>query len=265
MIKFSIITITYNAEKVLDLTFNSVLGQTYGNVEHLIIDGASTDDTLLKARDYMEATYASGSGHEVSISSEPDEGIYDAMNKGLEKASGDYLVFLNAGDSLPSAHTLEDIVKSADLEGISADGYPMPAVLYGDTDIVDESGTVLYPRRLTPPERLDWRSFRNGMLVCHQAFYVRTDIAKHNKYNLMYRFSADVDWCIRIMRYADKHKLDIRNLHATVAHYLEQGATTAHHKESLVERYHIMSKYYGKIPTVLRHVKFFFRNLFSKH
>ncbi len=265
MIKFSIITITYNAAKVIDATLSSVLSQTYGNVEHLIIDGASTDDTLLKAKDYMEASYTSVNGHDVSISSEPDEGIYDAMNKGLERAKGDYVLFLNAGDSLPDEHTLENIVETADLEGIKKDGYPMPAVLYGDTDIVDRTGKVLYRRRLTPPERLDWRSFRNGMLVCHQAFYVRTDIAKHNKYNLMYRYSADVDWCIRVLHYADKHKLDIKNLHATVAHYLEEGATTAHHKESLVERYHIMSKYYGKIPTVLRHVKFFFRNLFSKH
>lgn len=265
MIKFSIITITYNAERVIDATLSSVLRQTYGNVEHLIIDGASTDDTLIKARDYMEASYASVNGHEVSISSEPDEGIYDAMNKGLEKASGDYIVFLNAGDSLPDDNTLENIVEAADLKGIHNDGYPMPAVLYGNTNIVDGTGTVLYPRRLTPPERLDWRSFRNGMLVCHQAFYVRTDIAKHIKYNLMYRYSADVDWCIRVLRYADKHKLNVKNLHTVVAHYLEEGATTAHHKESLVERYHIMSKYYGKIPTVLRHIKFFFRNLFSKH
>lgn len=265
MIKFSIITITYNAEKVIDMTLGSVLNQTYGNVEHIIIDGASTDNTLLKAKDYMEASYAASVGHEVSITTEPDEGIYDAMNKGLAKASGDYIVFLNAGDSLPNCNTLSDIVAAADMNSILSDGYPMPAVLYGNTDIVDGTGTVLYPRRLTPPERLDWRSFRNGMLVCHQAFYVRTDIAKHNQYNLMYRFSADVDWCIRILRYADKHKLAIKNLHATVANYLEEGATTAHHKESLVERYHIMSKYYGKVPTVLRHVKFFFRNLFSKH
>ena len=265
MIKFSIITITYNAAKVIDPTLKSVLNQTYRNIEHIIIDGASTDDTLLKAKDYMEATYTSGSGHEVSITTEPDEGIYDAMNKGLAKAGGDYILFLNAGDSLPSDNTLQDIVAAAELNGVIKDGYPLPAVLYGDTDIVDGDGNFLYHRRLTPPEKLDWRSFRNGMLVCHQAFYVRTDIAKHNKYNLMYRYSADVDWCIRILRYADKHGLVIKNLHMTVAHYLEEGATTAHHRESLIERYHIMSKYYGKVPTMLRHIKFLFRNLFKKH
>lgn len=261
MIKFSIVTITYNAASVIDQTLKSVLSQTYPCIEHLIIDGASKDDTIVKAKAYIEDNNAAATGHEIILSSEPDEGIYDAMNKGLDRANGDYIVFLNAGDSLPSSKAIENIVSTAQLK----DSKELPAVLYGDTNIVDGAGTILYPRRLTPPEHLDWHSFRNGMLVCHQAFYARTDIARHTKYNLMYRFSADFDWCIRILRYAEKHKIEVTNLHTVVAHYLEQGATTAHHKESLVERYHIMSKYYGKIPTVMRHVKFFFRNLLAKH
>lgn len=80
----------------------------------------------------------------------------------------------------------------------------MPAVIYGDTAIVDTNGAFLHLRRHRPPEQLSWRSFKQGMLVCHQAFYVRTDIAQQNDYDLHYRHSADVDWCIRVMKQAEE-------------------------------------------------------------
>ena len=101
MITFSIVTITYNAQKVLQPTLNSVLQQDYPHIEHLIIDGASTDDTLRIAEDYKKLSDENDNGHEIKITSEPDDGIYFAMNKALNKAQGDYIVFLNAGDSLP--------------------------------------------------------------------------------------------------------------------------------------------------------------------
>ena len=98
MIRFSIVTITYNAESVLGKTADSILAQTYPHLEHIIIDGASTDATLQVAQDYMQRSYAASNGHEIRIVSEPDNGLYDAMNKGLRQASGDYVLFLNAGD-----------------------------------------------------------------------------------------------------------------------------------------------------------------------
>ena len=81
---------------------------------------------------------------------------------------------------------------------------PLPAVLYGDTNIVDSDGNFLHPRRLSPPEDLTWKSFRQGMLVCHQAFYARIDFAIATPYDQQYRYSADVDWCIRVMKAAAK-------------------------------------------------------------
>lgn len=83
---------------------------------------------------------------------------------------------------------------------------PHPAVVYGDTDIVDNEGRFLYHRRLQPPEKLTWKSFRQGMLVCHQSFYARSDIAKANRYDLKYRHSADVKWCIEVMKEADRRR-----------------------------------------------------------
>ncbi len=259
MTKFTVITITYNAGEVLQRTLDSVLCQTYEGVEHLIIDGASADNTLALANEYKAVNDADANGHshKIIIHSEPDEGIYDAMNKGLTQASGDYVVFMNAGDFFPAADTLEQIAHRCHLNELPS--AELPAVLYGNTDIVDSCGRYLHPRRLQPPERLTWRSFRHGMLVCHQAFYARTDIAKNTQYDTRYRYSADVDWCIRVMREADRQCLPLCNAAMTVACYTEEGTTTRHHRASLRERYRIMARHYGHITTFLMHCWFVVR------
>lgn len=259
MITFSIVTITYNADNVLGKTVDSVFSQTYPHVEHVIIDGASTDDTLQVAQDYMQRSYAASNGHEIRIVSEPDNGLYDAMNKGLRQVSGDYVLFLNAGDFFPDSEVLSNIARNVGLEGVSRE--KLPAVLYGNTDIVDNDGKFLRHRRLQPPANLSWRSFRHGMLVCHQAFYARLDIAKTVPYDCRYRFSADVDWCIRIMKEAEIRHLPLLNLHLVVANYTEEGQSTIHHRESLNERYQVMCHHYGMIPTIFMHLWFALRNI----
>lgn len=259
MITFSIVTITYNADNVLGKTVDSVFSQTYPHVEHVIIDGASTDDTLQVAQDYMQRSYAASNGHEIRIVSEPDNGLYDAMNKGLRQVSGDYVLFLNAGDFFPDSEVLSNIARNVGLEGVSRE--KLPVVLYGNTDIVDNDGRFLRHRRLQPPANLSWRSFRHGMLVCHQAFYARLDIAKTVPYDCRYRFSADVDWCIRIMKEAEIRHLPLLNLHLVVANYTAEGQSTIHHRESLNERYQIMCHHYGKIPTIFMHLWFAVRQI----
>ncbi len=262
MIKFSIITVTYNAASVVQRTLDSVLAQSHEDVEHLIIDGASTDDTLALVHSYKEMSDNSDSGHKVIVRSEPDHGIYHAMNKGLTQASGDYVLFLNAGDSFPAADTLQQVAHRCHLNELPSGDWP--AVLYGHTDIVDASGAFLRHRRLQPPQKLNWRSFRQGMLVCHQAFYARTDIAKNTQYDTRYRYSADVDWCIRIMREADRLNLPLANVDSVVALYAEEGATTRHHRESLRERYRVMASHYGQVNTFLMHCWFAVRSLISR-
>ena len=258
MIRFSIITITYNAAKVLQRTLDSVCAQTYEGVEHLIVDGASKDQTLEMAEQYKQQSDASDNNHKVIIQSEPDHGIYDAMNKGLTQASGDYVVFLNAGDFFPNANTLEAIVHQCRLNEYPAN--ERPGVLYGNTDIVDGEGHYLHPRRLQPPAELTWKSFRNGMLVCHQAFYARTDIAKNTQYDTRYRFSADVDWCIRIMRESERMGLPLCNTEMVVANYTEEGATTKNHRTSLFERFDVMRRHYGLFTTIAMHIWFVIRS-----
>jgi glycosyltransferase involved in cell wall biosynthesis len=245
------VTVTYNAADVLQRTLDSVLAQDYPDIVHLIIDGASTDGTQEMVNDYIECSNDSGNGHRIQLMSEPDKGIYDAMNKGLRSLDGDYVCFLNAGDFLPASDTVSRIA--------AAVAESAPAVLYGDTDIVDAEGRFLHHRRLAPPENLTWKSFRHGMLVCHQAFYARTDFAIATPYDQQYRYSADVDWCIRIMKAADKEKVPLQNLHMVVANYTEEGQTTLHHRESLKERYRVMERHYGRVQTFLMHCWFLVR------
>ena len=102
--KFSIITVTYNAAKVLEDTIQSIVTQTYKNLEYIIVDGGSTDETLDIIHKYQE--------HITTVISEPDQGLYDAMNKGIKLATGDYLCFLNAGDGLHEDDTLLQMVHS---------------------------------------------------------------------------------------------------------------------------------------------------------
>jgi hypothetical protein len=97
------------------------------------------------------------------------------------------------------------------------------------------------------------------MLVCHQAFYARTDIAKNLQYDTRYRFSADVDWCIRVMRETERMGLPLYNIGIVVANYLDEGATTKNHKASLRERYLVMQRHYGVVQTFLLHCWFVVR------
>lgn len=237
--KFSIITITYNAASVIEPTLQSVLAQTYRNYEYLLIDGGSKDDTVAKAK-ASGITFA-------HIISEPDKGLYDAMNKGIGLATGDYLCFLNAGDSFFAPDTLQTIATAANKEKT------LPDVLYGETAEVDKARNFVRMRRLKAPKELNWRSFKDGMMVCHQAFYAKREIAP--MYDLKYRFSSDIDWCIKVMKRSSR----LVNVNATVINYLQDGLSIQNHRASLKERFRIMSKHYGLLPTIARHLWFILR------
>lgn len=233
---FSIITITYNAAETLPATLHSVESQSFKNYEYIVVDGASKDHTVELVKQ---------SPLTVRMISEPDKGLYDAMNKGLKMAVGEYLIFLNAGDAFHTPDTLQHIA--------DAIGNSRPGVVYGETAIVDIQRNFLMMRRLRAPEQLSWRSFAQGMLVCHQAFIARRDLAP--LYDLQYRYSADVDWCIRCMKQTN----ELLNTRHTLIDYLNEGETTRHHRASLKERYTIMCHHYGTLPTMLRHIGFAFR------
>lgn len=254
MTSITYITVTYNAASVLKPTLDSVECQTHRQIEHIIVDGASKDDTLALAQQYKADSEAKDNGHAVMILSEPDKGIYDAMQKGINLATGRYICFLNAGDRLPNTETAAQV---------AALGDEKVGIIYGDTDIVDQQGLFLRHRRLSAPERLSWRSFRQGMLVCHQAFYALTDLARQTPYNLDYRYSADVDWCIRVMKEAERRKLQLKKVDGVVANYLDGGTTNQNHRASLKERFRVMRTHYGLSTTVFMHLWFVVRSIFK--
>ena len=236
---FSIITVTWNASSVIAPTLKSVERQTNSDFEMLVIDGASTDGTLDIVR--------SASISNLRVFSEPDKGLYDAMNKGIARARGRYLIFLNAGDAFADDTVL------ARLTVLTADN---PGVIYGQTQLVDAQRNVIGKRHLTAPKRLTADSFLGGMVVCHQAFVVRRDLAP--EYDLHYRLSADYDWCIRVLKQSPANAYAGR---PPIISYLSEGMTTRHHRSSLWERFRIMCRHYGTVMAVIAHLSFIPRYL----
>lgn len=239
---FSIVTVTWNATQVIAPTLASVKEQTCRDYEYLVVDGQSTDDTLRLVREAgIEGT---------RVVSEPDGGLYDAMNKAIGLAQGEYIIWLNAGDAFAAPDSLERIAVLAQEH---------PDVIYGQTQVVNGERQVVGKRHLTAPEHLTADSFKQGMLVCHQAFVTRHEIMP--QYDLQYRFSADYDWCIKVL------KTSKRNAYAgsePLINFLDEGTTSRNHKASLKERYRIMCKNYGTLPTMFRHVGFAMRHLLRK-
>lgn len=254
----TVATVTFNAQDTLERTLRSVEEQDYPRIEHLIVDGCSADHTLSLVQRYVERNTAVPDSHTIRLVSEPDEGLYDAMNKALQLAAGDYIVFLNSGDRLHAPDTISRVAQAAEWEAGSPGN---PGIVYGETDIVDGGGRFLRHRRLRAPERLTWKSFADGMLVCHQSFYVRTDLARAERYDLRYRFSADYDWCIRLMKRMQRRRIRFANTHAVLTDYLSEGLTTRNHRRSLLERLRIMARHYGTFTAVTRHAWFVVRRL----
>lgn len=229
--RISVITIVYNDVKHLEETILSVTEQTFDNIEYIIIDGGSTDGTLDVIKNHADKL-----SYWIS---EKDNGIYDAMNKGLRIASGDFVWFLNSGDQIHEKNTVEELVRQIDEE---------TDVIYGETVLINDEGEILGMRRKQAPENLTWKSFFTGMMVCHQSVLVRRNVAP--EYNEKYRFSADFEWVLLSLKKARK----IVNSHQILSRYLEEGATTQNHKASLKERFDIMKRFFGFIPTVVVHI-----------
>ncbi len=233
---FTIITATFNAADTIARTIDSVDSQLCRDYEHLIIDGASSDNTLAIAEATVNPLR--------KIYSEPDKGLYDAMNKGISKAEGKYLIFLNAGDKFHSTQTLQLLAEAAGSENA-------PGIIYGQTIIVDDRGRNPRPPHLQAPRELTLGAFADGMLVCHQSFVALRKITGF--YNLRYRFSADYEWCIRCLQHSRRNVfID----HEPLTDYLDGGLTTRNRWRSLRERFAIMCTYYGTFATILRHFRF---------
>ncbi|MBE5789072.1 MAG: glycosyltransferase [Clostridiales bacterium] len=182
-VKVSVITVTYNAEKDIGTTIQSVLDQTCSDIEYLIQDGMSEDRTLEIARKY-ECEFKM-KGIRYSIVTKKDHGIYDAMNAAVEKVNGIYVIFMNAGDRLVNNHTIEDfcnIVKQND-----------NAIYYGDT-ILEKEGLYKYKYAADTSDAM------RGIPFCHQSVFTPRTLLIKNQFNTYYRICADYDFYAKAYR-----------------------------------------------------------------
>ncbi len=239
----TVVTVVYNGAAVVERTMRSVSEQSWPHVHHLVIDGASKDDTLEIVHRFARP--------QLKVVSEKDKGIYDAMNKGISQADGDYIVFMNAGDEFYSNDVLEKLLSRND----HADFY------YGNTMVVDDHGKELGDRRLHPPTNLSWKSLKFGMCVSHQSILVKRKMAVD--YDLKFKISADIDWTIRVL----KNAKTIVNSEMYVSKFLRGGVSSSRRREGLKERFQIMIKHYGLFSTIVNHAYITFRfivHLFTK-
>lgn len=225
----SVITVVYNNAADIERTLLSVINQTYPHIEYIVIDGASTDGTLQIIEKYNDKI--------VRLVSEPDKGIYDAMNKGLALATGDYVIFINSADEFYSTETVGNVFATA----------PDADIYYGETEMIGANNESLGQRRHKAPENFTWRDFKYGMSISHQAIYIKRSLVK--PYNPKYQLSADIDWILDAAKKARR----IVNVHQYVAKYKVGGMSKHKHRQSLLERFDIMKRHYGLLPTLFNH------------
>ena len=231
--KISIITVTFNCEAVIEATIKSVVAQTYPNIEYIIIDGQSKDNTLNIVAQYQD--------HIDKVVSEKDKNNYDAMNKGMRHATGDYIWFLHAGDIAYDPHVLEEAFANHNDEDF----------VYGLVKIVDEQGTVIpWHKKHPDPKTLSWRTFRNGMVVCHQALLPHRRIWEEYRFE-QFKLVADLDWSIRIL----KNAKTVRDSGVCLCTFLKGGISAKHRKASWKERFSILRQHFGLLPTLWEHAR----------
>lgn len=231
--KVSIITITYNAERWLERTMKSVLAQTCTDYEYIIVDGASKDGTL----DIIRRLEPQFEGR-LSWKSEPDKGLYDAMNKGIVRSDGDFLWFINAGDEIYAPDTLAHIMAAADAG---------TDIIYGKACIVNAAGVKVSEHHKPTPPDLQRKHLLNGLVVSHQAILVRRSIAAH--YDTAYRICADYDWVVRAVTASRRNAF----LNEYLCKFLTEGVSQKQRKRAWMERFRIMRAHFGLLRTLGAH------------
>ena len=244
----SIITVVFNAKNDLEKTILSIQKQCFKGFEYIVVDGGSKDGTLDVIKQHQDVI--------TNWITEPDRGLYDAMNKGIMLSKGKFLWFMNAGDEIYEATTLEKLFA---IDGFSSDIY------YGETALIDEKGKILGTRSEMStrklPEKLNWKSLQRGMVVQHQSFIVSKE--KAALYNINYKVSADIDWVIICLKNSTKiihTNLILSKFLTTMSLGIPGGGfSSKNHKLALKERFEIFNKHYGFIPNFFNHLFIFLR------
>lgn len=190
--KLTIATVCYNAEKTIENTMKSVLGQTYQDMEYLIIDGKSNDRTLELIRFYQNDS-------RVKIISEKDSGLYDAMNKAANMCRGDYILYMNSGDIFADEQVLADVANCLDSD-----------IVYGNVVRIKQDGEHL---EKYDGKHVVMRLLLMGKMICHQGMFTRADIMREYRFDEQYTITADYDFVMR----AQKNRCSMRYVDRTIA------------------------------------------------
>lgn len=212
-IKYTVVTICYNARETIEDTILSVVGQTYENVEYIIIDGGSTDGTVEIIKKYADRL--------AYWVSEPDKGIYDAMNKGIAIASGEYINFMNSGDKFASNDVVSKIVNITE---------PNDTLIYGDWNIIFPDGKSQFRKSDT----IDY--FKTDMPFCHQASFIRTDYIKAHPFDISFNIKSDYDLMYKVYC---KQRTSIRRCDIIVCDYDNSGLSSKNYIKGYRENYRI--------------------------
>lgn len=184
--RISVITATYNSAATIHDTLESMLRQTYKEIEYLIVDGASTDETMQIVRSY-EPLFEG----KMRIVSEPDFGIYDAMNKGIARATGDVVGLLNSDDFYTTDDVLERVAQAAEEPDLDA--------VYGDVHYVDASN-LMRPVRYYSSANFTPERMRMGFMPAHPSFYCKRDCYKDfGTFDTSYKVAADFEHLLRLI------------------------------------------------------------------
>ncbi len=242
--KLSIITVVFNGADTIETTIQSVVNPKHPQVEYIVVDGGSNDGTLEFIQEY-------GALVDTWIS-DRDNGLYDAMNKGMTLAKGEFIWFINSGDQIYNKQVVEKLL--AHLNAAND-------VLYGEVMIVDKNNNPLGTRSdLTVhklPEVLSWQSMLYGMNVCHQGFIVRKSIAPLYR---MDNLCADIEWVIECLKKSKNNlKLDF-----LMAKYLAGGLSKKKWQQSMIDRFLILKKYFGLNSAIWAHVIIIFRAIWHR-
>lgn len=225
--KVSIIKVSFNAEKTIEESIKSVLMQTYSNIEYIIIDGGSTDGTLDIIEKYRDKI--------AYFLSEPDNGIFNAMNKGIKAATGDILYFLNTNDYIFDEKVIEDAVKFFEKTNAK--------MVFGDMSFIEDNGQEKERRIYSDVDKL----FFINECICHQGvFYKREVFDICGFYNEKYRLTADYDLNLKVIM---KHNLKTRYFNRVLAKFTLGGHSNSHNDERLnklvqQEKNELLSTYY---------------------
>lgn len=178
--KISIITISFNANNTIEKTLNSINSQSYSNIEHIIVDGGSIDGTIEICNSFS---------HISKIISEPDNGVYDAFNKGLKLATGDIIGFLNADDVFCNENSIQDIVDAFSINETD--------IVYGNLDYVNKEGKVIRNWISRPYEK---GLVKKAWMPAHPTFYCKKEVYDHlGGYNDSFKIAGDFELCLRFL------------------------------------------------------------------